>query len=245
MQILLLQFNVKAEPKENIEKVVDLVGEKTGVTVVLPELFTTGFRYDLIDSLGGSHVEILKELPAGNTYIGSIPRFIDGNKYNSFFVHDDNGTIFPYDKVHLFPLMEEPDHFDSGDKPGMFDVEGGKAGCMVCFDLRFPELARKYFFEKVKVIFVPTQWPMARREHLVALTKARAIENQCYMVMCNAVGEIGGVDFAGSSCIVDPWGQIVAQASLDNDESLTAILNFDEVDAVRERIPVDKSPFFS
>ncbi|PJF38820.1 MAG: carbon-nitrogen hydrolase, partial [Phototrophicales bacterium] len=97
--------------------------------------------------------------------------------------------------------------------------------------------------DQAKLIFVNAEWPLERIEHWRALLIARAIENQCFIVATNACGETGGTVFGGHSMIVDPWGKVVVEAG-ESEQLLTVDIDIDEVDVIRQRIPVfeDRRP---
>ncbi len=240
MKISLIQMKIEKNPFENIKKVNALTSGLKDNVVVLPELFSTGFDYEHINSLEKNHSDILDLLNDNNIFIGSIVREKAGKKYNSFFVKKKDKVEFIYDKIHLFPLMNEDMHFSFGNDLGIFELENVKCAATICFDLRFPELYRFYFVNDVKIIFIPAEWPLVRKDHLVTLAQARAIENQCYVVLCNAVGNIWGEEFAGHSTIISPWGEFIIQAKDKVDEILNANIDFQFVDDARKRIPVKK-----
>jgi predicted amidohydrolase len=123
------------------------------------------------------------------------------------------------------------------------DLPWGPTGVAICYDLRFPELFRRYAVEGAKMVIIPAEWPIERAEHWTTLLKARAIENQMYIVAVNNVGESGGTTFAGQSMIVDPWGKVVV-AGGEEPGLFTAEVDFDRVNAIREKIPVfeDRRP---
>ena len=109
----------------------------------------------------------------------------------------------------------------------------------ICYDLRFPELYRALACDRgVDVFVISSAWPFPRVEHLRALSVARAIENQSYVILSNRVGKDGGVPFCGSSAIIDPYGVIVAAASTDREELVTAELSRDVIESVRKRMPI-------
>jgi predicted amidohydrolase len=116
-------------------------------------------------------------------------------------------------------------------------------GLAICYDLRVPELFRRYALEGAKIVIIPAEWPIARIEHWRALLIARAIENQCYVIAANAAGQTGDTVFGGHSMIVDPWGKIIIEGS-DEPNLLTVDIELDRVDEVREAIPVfeDRRP---
>lgn len=237
MKISLLQMKIEDNFKKNIEKVSDFSSKVQGSVVVLPELFTTGFNYDYINSLPEDHDTILSRLPSGNTYVGSIVKKIDGKTYNSFFLKNDRGFDFPYSKIHLFPLMDEDKHFTKGKGLAAFKLEGAVCGCGICFDLRFPEMFRIYFKSGVEIFFLPTEWPASRKHHLVTLATARAIENQSYFIFCNAVGNIWGEEFAGESSVIDPYGELELCMGSQVDTIDTVEIDIEKVREFRSKIP--------
>ncbi|MEF3255464.1 MAG: nitrilase [Deferribacterales bacterium] len=238
MKIALLQMKVEEDYRKNIEKVVNLVSGVRGAIVVLPELFTTGFNYDYIGILSDNHHEVLSELPNGNTYIGSIVRKVEDKRYNSFFLKNDKGYDFPYDKTHLFPLMDEDKHFTEGKGLAAFRLNGAVCGCAICFDLRFPEMFRIYFKSGIEVFFLPAEWPASRKNHLITLATARAIENQSYMIFCNAVGNIWGEEFPGESSVINPYGEVELSMGAEVDKLGIIDIDLDKVREFRNKIPI-------
>lgn len=238
MNVTLVQLNVLESPQDNIDKVKSLTKDIIDSIVVLPELFTTGFNYSLIDSLPVDHHEILNQLDNSNTYMGSIVRQDGKKRFNSFFIKTGDEIEFIYDKLHLFPLMDEDKHFSAGSRMDTFKIGNIDCAATICFDLRFPELFRKYFLNKAKVIFLPAEWPAIRKDHLMVLAKARAIENQCFIVLCNAVGQIWDEQFAGASVVIDPWGQVIADCGDIKDAVEMVNIDISVVNEIRARIPV-------
>ncbi len=240
MKIAVLQMNVTEDPNENIEKATKLTEHLEGYTILLPELFTTGFRYPLIRSLEQNHHDIVDKLPSSNRYMGSVVRNNGDERFNSFFIKDSKGTRFPYDKKHLFPLMDEDKNFAPGNRKGIVNLDGIKCGTSICFDLRYPD--RDHFCEAPQIIFAAAQWPAVRKKHLRALVSARAVENQCWFVLCNAAGNIGGALFGGGSIILTPWGETAVDAHDTEDALLTFDADLDSVTEVRKTIPIDRKP---
>jgi predicted amidohydrolase len=119
----------------------------------------------------------------------------------------------------------------------------GKIGVFICYDLRFPELARRLAVEGAEILVVPGEWPKPRQEHWRALLRARAIENQLFVIAANCCGFVGKLDFFGMSMIIDPKGELLAEAGYDP-QNITAVIDFDEMNTWRQQIPCfnDRKP---
>ncbi|MDF2837557.1 MAG: Nitrilase/cyanide hydratase and apolipoprotein N-acyltransferase, partial [Paenibacillus sp.] len=175
---------------------------------------------------------------------GSIAEKREDGVYNTMLAFDRTGArIGDYSKIHLFRLMAEEKHLQAGDKPGRLTIQGAEAGMMICYDIRFPELARKLALDGAKLLFVPAEWPNPRLHHWRTLLTARAIENQMYVIACNRMGQSGETSFFGHSMVIDPWGEIIAEAG-EEECILFADIDLALVDEVRTRIPVfeDRRP---
>lgn len=128
--------------------------------------------------------------------------------YNAAFYIDRMGhQRGHYNKIHLFKLAGENKLYASGKKLGVFKAPFGRIGIMVCYDLRFPELARKLVACDIQVLIVCAQWPESRSEHWLTLLRARAIENQIFVVATNRLGQKGKIAYRGHSVAFDPWGR--------------------------------------
>ena len=168
----------------------------------------------------------------------------DGRFYNCMDLYAPDGTLAAvYRKIHLFRLMQEEVYLGAGSSPALVDLPWGRAGLAVCYDLRFPELFRHYALQGARLILLPAQWPNPRREHWRTLLRARAIENQCFVVACNRVGESYGSSFFGASAVIDPWGETLIEGD-DGAALLTTTIDLSLVETVRNRIPVfaDRRP---
>lgn len=238
MKLTLFQLRVRDSVAENIRAVQESTGHLTGETILLPELFSTGFDYDLIDSLDETHTAVLSQLPAGNRYIGSVVRVAPDGRYNSLFLKDDSGVRFVYDKVHLFPLMDEHVQFSAGGGSSLFPLGAVSAGGMICFDIRFAEQALELRRKGMELLVIPAEWPALRAMHLRTLALARAIEHQCFVAVCNTAGMVHGTLFGGGSCIISPWGEVLADALDAEDALVQADMDFSQVAEVRRRIPM-------
>ncbi|MCA9919048.1 MAG: carbon-nitrogen family hydrolase [Anaerolineales bacterium] len=219
--------------------------------VVFPELWSTG--YDLENAVSyatptdaGLFAQVAALAKAQQIAIlGSCLSLLGEGQFGNTAVYFDGygRSQGQYSKLHLFRLMQEEQFLTAGEAPTLVEAEWGKAGLTICYDLRFPELFRRYALAGAQVVFVPAEWPHPRLAHWRTLLRARAIENQMFVVACNRVGNSKGTDFFGHSCILDPWGEAVIE--LGEGEMLgTAEIDIAQVDAVRATIPVftDRRP---
>jgi predicted amidohydrolase len=184
---------------------------------VLPEMWSSGFAYKILNELAGRTSGIVEELLELSrelklVIVGSMPEPHGTKVFNTVYVVDNGTLVGTYRKLHLFSLLGEDKAFDSGDNWLLADTSIGKVGVIICYDLRFPELSRRLALEGAAVICVPAQWPKPRQEHWRTLLRARAIENQLFVVSCNACGLIGKLDFFGMSMIIDPKGEVLAES---------------------------------
>lgn len=257
LRLALLQMNIEAgNPERNFGKLQEMLekalqDEQKPDVLLFPEMWNTGYAlnviHDLADTAGERTAELLSAFSKKHeVYIvgGSIAEKREDGVYNTILAFDRQGSrIADYSKIHLFRLMDEEKHLKAGDQPGRLTIQGAEAGMMICYDIRFPELARKLALDGAKLLFVPAEWPNPRLHHWRTLLMARAIENQMYVVACNRMGQSGETTFFGHSMIIDPWGEIVAEAG-EEETILYADIDLDLVDEVRSRIPVfeDRRP---
>jgi predicted amidohydrolase len=179
-----------------------------------------------------------------NIIAGSIAEKKGNEVQNTAYVFNRQGELTAqYSKIHLFRLMEEEKFLTSGDHIGKIAFDDISAGVMICYDIRFPELARTLALDGAKILFIPAEWPHPRLHHWRTLLMARAIENQMFVIACNRVGISGKAHFFGHSMIIDPWGEIIAEGG-EQKEIISASLQLSEVDSVRSKIPVfeDRRP---
>lgn len=190
--------------------------------VVLPEMCTTGFTMDSAERcerIDGPSVTRLREIAAGSGVhllagvatregVAAAPAGAGGERFfNSALLIDRDGEISAhYRKRRLFVYAQEERYYAPGERAVEVEVEGVRLGLSICFDLRFPELFRE-MAPTVDAVLLIASWPAARRLHWDALTRARAIENQCYFVAVNRTGEGGGIVYDGGSVAYDPWGE--------------------------------------
>ncbi len=227
-----LQFNVKQGDVDAnliyVREALARVAAAGANLAVLPEMWSSGFSYRNLNELAlrsDAIIEELRELSARLklVIVGSLPEPNGDKVFNSITVLD-NGTIAGvYRKLHLFSLLGEDRAFSAGDSWLLARTSLGNIGVIICYDLRFPELSRRLALEGAQIICVPAQWPKPRQEHWRTLLRARAIENQLYVISCNACGIIGKLDFFGMSMIIDPKGELLAEAGEEETEIMAPL----------------------
>lgn len=237
------------EPERNLDCVREWTAEaarRGSDLVVFPELWDTGYALDrageLSSPLGeGRFSEVAELAKEHNIYLtGSLMEDRDGAQCNCMAMFSSDGEMLgAYRKIHLIGLLDEPEYLTAGDEPLALDLPWGRTGLAICYDLRFPELFRRYAVEGAVMALLPSEWPSARLAHWRTLLRARAIENQMFMVACNRVGTSKDVSFPGHSTIVDPWGETVIEGGED-EMLLTVEIDLAKVDEFRKFLPVFK-----
>lgn len=216
--------------------------------VVFPEMSDTGYSMPAIQKHATEWTEgavprleqMAEELSIA--IVCGVSERVEDQIFNAqVFIEAGSEMIGSYRKTHLVtaaPLDERP-VFAPGDKFAACSARGLNFGLTICYDLRFPEVTRKLAVDhKVDVLINSSAWPFPRLEHLRILALARAMENQCYVVLSNRVGTDDGVTFCGTSAIIDPYGVLLAGASADREEMITAEVSADVLKSVRDRMRV-------
>jgi predicted amidohydrolase len=227
-------------------RVAGLVRAQAGADLVLlPELWPNGgFSYDTwearAESLDGDVVSALRAATRDLGAVVHMGSFVErddaGRLFNTSVLLDRDGSILTtYRKVHLFGFGEgEPKLMTAGDGPVVHD----RFGLATCYDLRFPEQFRGLLDAGAQVVLLPAAWPAKRVGHWRLLARARAIENQSYLLACNTAGTHAGVQMGGYSAVVDPWGEVLAEAGPDEEEALVVELDDELVARTRASFPV-------
>lgn len=199
---------------------------------VLPELWAAGFDYPRMAEHAENTAELLKALREEaicyNIYIcGSLPeKVVEAGRiriYNTLYFVGPEGVAGFVRKQQLFAPMAEDQYFTAGFDPRPVATRLGLLAGIVCYDLRFPDLARSQVANGAHLMVVSAQWPAKRREHWRTLLKARAIENQVFVVGCNRCGSSDGIEFGGHSMIVDPDGTVLLEADDQTDAATVMI----------------------
>jgi predicted amidohydrolase len=255
VSVALLQVGITVEEPvaERVDRVLAWAAEVAGDhdVVVLPELWSIGaFAIDLMPAhaqpIDGPLVQSLARISRDTgTWVfgGSFPEWrasADGSvaHFNTQVVLDPSGALAAqYRKVHLFGFNGgETTVMSSGADLAVVDTPLGPTGLATCYDLRFPELFRRLVAAGAEAFVVPAGWPERRQVHWQVLARARAIENQAYVIACNASGTHAGVPMAGLSMVVDPQGDVVAEAG-PGEEVLSVALDPARVAAWRAAFP--------
>ncbi|WAX79179.1 carbon-nitrogen family hydrolase [Streptomyces sp. KMM 9044] len=261
MRASLLQ--VAVNEGESVEsrrrRVAALVREQAGADlVVLPELWTTGaFAYEDFaheaEALDGPTREAMAAaardagvwLHAGSVPergpAGGAPPVGDGPLHNTSLVFSPAGDLAAvYRKIHRFGFDEgEAVLMSAGDALVTVELPHTTLGVATCYDLRFPELFRGLVDAGAETLVVPAGWPDRRRSHWTLLAQARAVENQAFVLACGTAGTHAGVPQAGHSIVVDPWGEVLAEAG-PGEQVLTVDFDPAEVAKTRDRFPALK-----
>lgn len=251
VKIACIQMDIAfAKPHENFNHVKESIMEaaRNGADcIVLPEMWNTGYALQQLEELADPEGEETKRLLSSlaskySVYIigGSVSVKTSKGYFNRMYVFNRSGEVISeYDKVHLFNVMDEQLYLNAGQKENVFMVDGNLCGGLICYDIRFPEWVRKHALAGAKLLFVVAEWPETRVDHWLTLLKARAIENQLFIIAVNRVGKDPHNTFAGHSIVIGPWGDTITIG--DTEECIQyAELNIQEVDQVRARISVFK-----
>lgn len=259
LTITTIQTNLHWEDKtanlQMLEEKVNSIKEKTEV-VVLPEMFSTGFSMKpelLAETMEGETVQWMKRIAAekkviltGSVIIGQTVT-VRPEYYNRLIWMLPNGQYGYYDKRHLFAFAGEDEHYTAGTKRLIASVKGWKINLLVCYDLRFPVWSRQVplsaggegqgvRFEYDVLIYV-ANWPEKRIHAWKTLLQARAIENQCYVVGVNRVGDDGNnIHYSGDSMVIDPMGEVLHHKK-DEEDIFNVTLDKDHLNAVRKTFP--------
>jgi predicted amidohydrolase len=257
LRVACVQINSSPSKAENLERVEPLVARAaaTGADLVLlPEKWNgLGSHESLLavaEALdGGETVEAMSRWARthGVTLVGgSIAERREGRDKlaNTCVVFDPDGEVAAvYRKIHMFDVevggvvYRESEIEEPGDGPVSCEVEGWRLGLTVCYDLRFPELYRILAVEGAELVTVPAAFTLVTgKDHWELLLRARAVENQCYVVAANQWGVVEGKASYGRSSIVDPWGVVLAQAP-DGDGVVSAELDRAHMERIRRSVP--------
>ncbi len=228
MKISIAQFKSElGAVEENFSTATRLIeAAQNSDVIILPELWTTGYYPTPVEDFADVDGERTKEFLCAaaqkfnvNIIGGSVIVSSGGKIFNRCHVVNRRGELVAtYDKTHLFSFSKEDAVFCAGDKISVVELDGIRCGLAICYDLRFPEFIRKIALSGTEIIFIPAAWSLKRLMPRQILTKARAIENQIFVVFANS---------SGISEIVNPRGEVLTESGR-GEEILTAEINLRE-----------------
>ena len=244
MKIALVQYSPAWEDKEsNKKKIISLLQEINDVELfIFPEMTLTGFTMkskemsETIQADSFSFFSSIAKEKSANIFAGIIERRKNVTYNTLIHIKPDGDLLKLYRKIHPFSYSGENEHYYAGSKPAYTKIKNWKIGLTICYDLRFPELYRKYGKKRVHLIVNIANWPDTRIEHWRTLLKARAIENQCYVTGVNRVGKDPKLNYVGFSSVFDPMGKELV--AVENEEKVIVVdLDKNYVNEVREKFP--------
>jgi omega-amidase len=240
----ILNWENPAANRSMFEEKIKDIKEKTEL-IILPETFSTGFSMkpkELAETMDGETIRWMKRIASEKKSIitGSVIIEENGNYFNRMIWMLPNGETGLYDKRHLFAYAGENAEFTSGTKRLIASVKGWKINLLVCYDLRFPVWARQHTHEEspeYDLLIYVANWPERRNHAWKTLLQARAIENQCYVVGVNRVGNDGNnIYYSGDSMVVDPMGEILYTKAHEED-IFTVTLQREKLEEIRAKLP--------
>jgi predicted amidohydrolase len=249
-----IQFDVRpGDVASNVTSMRDGVEEAVtagAALCVLPELWSTSFlsTFDASTLQAAEAAENdLRELSAkhGIVTVGSTIEPHGDKVYNTAYVYERGQLRGAYRKIHMFSPNLEHRHHIGGNEPRIAETSLGRIGVLICYDLRFPELSRFYFHKGAELLAVPGQWPEARAQHWRTLLRARAIENELFVIGCNRTGQEPSLKsgeampFPGDGRIIDPTGEILASGS-GSAGAVVADIELRKVRTMRRILPVQR-----
>ena len=257
MKIAMLQMPVGFDKEENIRKAAEAVawaGAREADIAILPEMWNCPYSNQYFpgyaeEGIGMTRAALADMARRNNLWLvgGSIPEKEDGKVYNTSFVYDPEGReVARHRKVHLFDIdvkggqrFFESETFTPGDSITTFETPWGKMGLCICFDMRFPELARVMALEGAQAVLVPAAFNMTTGPaHWETMFRQRAVDNQIFTVGVSPARDEQGVYVAyGNSIVVDPWGTVVSR--MDGAEDYRIVeLDMGRVADVRAQLPL-------
>lgn len=235
-----------------LEEKINSIDGKTEL-VILPETFSTGFSMKpalLAEKMEGETMQWMRRISSGKKIIltGSVIIEEEGSYFNRMIWMQPDGNYGAYDKRHLFAYAGENREFSPGKKRVIAQVKGWKINLQICYDLRFPvwsrQAPRRDTHPEYDVLIYIANWPERRNHAWKTLLQARAIENQCFVVGVNRVGNDGnGIYHSGDSMVIDPMGEILFTKSHE-EAVFTLTLQKDKLDKIRTQFPFWKDRDF-
>jgi len=239
-----IQFNITLGNIElnlaKAEAALSRAADSGAQLAVLPEMWSCGYDYRGLAKHAESSPAVIARLvrlaaERKLVVVGSLPETVDGKIYNTATVIDGGKVVGSYRKLHMFSTMGEDRFLSPGNQVLVVPTSVGKLGVAICYDLRFPELFRKMALDGAEIICLPAEWPKPRQEHWRTLLRARAMENQLFVVAANCCGVQGKLDFFGMSLLLSARGEVLAEGA-ESDAELITTFERAEMTEYREQI---------
>lgn len=221
-----------------------IAGIENSDLIVLPEMFSTGFSMrsdELAETMDGPSVTWMKEqaVSSGAAINGSLIIEEDGKYFNRSVFAFPDGRVEHYDKRHLFRMADEDAHFSEGTERKIVELKGWRICLQVCYDLRFPVFSRNQ--NDYDLLVYVANWPEVRTAAWSTLLKARAIENQCYVIGVNRIGsDAKGIRYSGASVVLNAKGDELVDIGTNTAVTCSATLSYQDLHDFRVKVPVSK-----
>lgn len=247
MQIVGCQTDIAWEDKATnharVQALLDAAPIKPGALIVLPEMFATGFSMH-VDTIaesadGPTHLFLAEMARRFRSFVlgGVVTRAEDGRGRNECVAYGPEGVqVARYAKLHPFSYAGETKHYEAGEGITCFDWHDFEVSPFICYDLRFPEAFRQATRSGATLMTVIANWPQRRQAHWLALLRARAIENQAYILGVNRTGPDPHAQYAGHSIAIDPRGETLAEAG-EGQQVLIAEVELEPLLEYRQHFP--------
>ena len=243
MKVIILQADICwADPEANRLHLDGMLDAQPGADLyVFPEMFSTGFCTQpegVAEPVDSDTLRWMKRKAEEKdcALAGSIAVEEEGKYYNRFYFVTPDGKARWYNKKHLFTYGGEDKHYTPGNERVVVPFRGVRFLLEVCYDLRFPVWSRNR--GDYDAILYVASWPTPRVEAWKALLRARAIENQCYVVAVNRVGKDPYCEYCGGSAVISPYGHTLAACADGQEECAGALIDMGELEAFRKKFPV-------
>ena len=247
MKVTILQTDIEwGIPEDNIRRAELLMAQKPDSDLyVLPEMWSTGFAtepFGIAEEETSSKALAWMKSKAKAldcAICGSLAIVVDGKYRNRhYFINGRKGVLEYYDKHHLFSYGHEDQFYTAGDKHLVVDYEGFRFLLLTCYDLRFPMWSRYCDKHPYDAIICVANWPESRQNAWQILTRARAIENQAYLIGCNRVGNDNYNHYRGCSAIISPIGKTLAKCKMNEQDCASFLLDFESLNQKRTKFKV-------
>lgn len=245
----LLQYPLDHHPQKNLVRVLHLLEKKPAQRmdyIVLPEMWLGSpqqpgerifWSQFYKQALGGIR-HWCKKNQVG-CFLSGLEK--NGSRFfnTAYWIEADGRIGGTYRKIHLFSFGGETKIFSAGSGMKIFETRFGKIGIVICYDIRFPEFISKLAMKGANVLVVCAQWPNERLDHWLCLLKARAIENQIFVVATNRLGRKGKNTYRGHSLVMDPWGRELLHLT-EKEKWGIARIDLKMLEEIRKKFPFFK-----